>query len=535
MNIVRVIVAPLSNVGQVIKEQKKSSSLTAKVIAIFDDMSAHARSAKATLSAKISPPVKIEKVLNPEQIESLQILTKIQTAKDKGQSGEDIPLSDRDKLMVRDFLVECMGNKKLNGIFASLLKSKLPEDIGTKVIEDVRTFSFKTMGSAQFPALNAKLKAVNESQESLPDKDKFTLVEWGRLNHLIGAVDYLRPLYDGHFLEIDDSQVGAFYQNAKSLEEDREQIEARFQKEVTETNHYQSGDIMTYIGSKWAQFRVRGQDREEWLTSHLVSKYGHMGKLHRTPEAVKTSEIFSKYRNVTFDLHEAALSHVWRLDIEKLINKNSTVYLAFADLSRRNGLDPDEVIVKLYQEIEREMHEKGQEKFSGIENVEQRRWDAGWADIGLKGGHRRRKERADRFEKIHQKLMKNPSMEPSEMICSEFATKATIAALIELDNRLTEKVKTSMQGLQDTLKFFGDEVQGEAKERAERAERVLKVLENNREANLLNFIHLPISNKERLKRMNPGRLVDLLKKKNCIKRVEPPPVVKAIFKKSVFK
>ncbi|MCE5316318.1 MAG: hypothetical protein LLG04_03015 [Parachlamydia sp.] len=452
--------------------------------------------------------------------------------------SEELKLSAQEKRMATEFLSECIGNKKLNGVFKDLLKSQLPEGISTQVLVDLRSFSYKTRGYEQFPKLNAKLQALNKSLEegtNLPDTDKFSLMEWGRLNHFEDAVAYLEPFYDKQLLEVDDSKAAKFYQDAESLDLDREEIESRFQKEVSQSNHYQSGDILTYIGSKWAQFKGGNLDREEWLTSHFISKYGHAGKLHRTTSEVKTSEIFASYRNVTFDVHEAALSHVWRLDIVKLIKKSSSAYWAYSDLLRRNGQDPDEVIVKLYQEIERELHEKGEANFSEIDNVKERRWDAGLADFGLKGGHRRKKERADRFEKVHQKMIKKPPKEPSEMICSEFATKATIASLIELDRRLTERLESSMQGLQASLNIFGDELKGEPRKRAEMATRILDILDHNKKDKRLNFINLPINNKERLKRIHPERMVGLLKKKNCIKRIDPPPVVKAVFKKSVFK
>ena len=91
-------------------------------------------------------------------------------------------------------------------------------------------------------------------------------------------------------------------------------------------------------------------------------------------------------------------------------------------------------------------------------------------------------------------------------------TKATIASLIEADLQLARKVKEfavehsddpALADLAESLKM--DPHEG------------------------LNFIQLPYDEKERLKRIHPGRMIDLLAKKNCLVKVAPPSIIRQVF------
>ena len=41
---------------------------------------------------------------------------------------------------------------------------------------------------------------------------------------------------------------------------------------------------------------------------------------------------------------------------------------------------------------------------------------------------------------------------------------------------------------------------------------------------------MPYSKKEKLKAVHPGRMIDLLKKKNCIQRIKQPKIMQSILK-----
>ena len=110
------------------------------------------------------------------------------------------------------------------------------------------------------------------------------------------------------------------------------------------------------------------------------------------------------------------------------------------------------------------------------------------------------------FEKLADKILAEKEGEQEHMqimICSEFVTKTTLAALVKLNRELSAE-------LGDLLIQQGQEEEG------------TKLKDSH------NVFELPYSEKEKLNKVHPGRMIDLLVKRRCVKRLDPPLIVKQL-------
>lgn len=154
---------------------------------------------------------------------------------------------------------------------------------------------------------------------------------------------------------------------------------------------------------------------------------------------------------------------------------------------------------------------------------------------------------------MYEELLKGSSPgEPSvQQICSEFASKATLSALIKLNRMLAKNIvkdKPELLGsnilknlkkknvfvpgvVEDYLK--GVRHTGEYRNITVRAKKELKdILKNNGYSNeQIEFIirvnnnkiiDIPYSKKEDLTKIHPGRMIALLEKKKCVQKIKPP-------------
>ena len=129
--------------------------------------------------------------------------------------------------------------------------------------------------------------------------------------------------------------------------------------------------------------------------------------------------------------------------------------------------------------------------------------EAGKADY-IWGGHTRKSD-AD-FNQLAERIMGDKDAQKdhyTDMICSEFVTKSTIASLVYID------------------RFFSEELGQFLIEKG-------KVKEGEKLKAAKNVLQLPYSKKEKLKAVHPGRMIDLLKKRSCLSRVPHVPLVQQL-------
>lgn len=221
-----------------------------------------------------------------------------------------------------------------------------------------------------------------------------------------------------------------------------------------------------------------------------------------------------------------------------------------------------QVINERYQKVEYEMQSKAAKKFENIGNDQERRVAAGFADhpnlFKLMGkdvkGHEKKYER--NFDRLHAKFFEENNLPDEEQICSEWATKATLVAMLETNKRIASEIRKKvgnqfdgnqiLQNLQQRKIDLPADVeeylkgirhwkeQAAVSKQAER--KLVKILKDQRysaqDIQLIirlgnqEIFDLPYSQKERLKAVHPGRMVRLLTDKKCAKIKEPPTILR---------
>ena len=174
------------------------------------------------------------------------------------------------------------------------------------------------------------------------------------------------------------------------------------------------------------------------------------------------SHVVKGYKNESFDLIEAVVCDVFRINVNTLVNKKSPFYLDWINSVDLGDSEEkvEQKLQKMYQTVERHIHTEAKSNFQDkIVNPLLHRIKAGAADFGLAGGHKRKVSRDDNFYDIYQQFeegIKNAKNESIKMICSEFATRANVAALIKLDHKMTRHVRDEyenyLHGSDPTLK-----------------------------------------------------------------------------------
>lgn len=466
--------------------------------------------------------------LTPQDVKNLRLLSKMMKWGRLDYQDKLSLVSDKEKKDLEKFLFSALNNKDLNDRIFALEKKNIPLGIDNEAVEFIKNFSYKSKHHTQFVRITKKAENVVDHLDrlnELPDNKKLSLRDYGVLKQAADLADSFEGLEkagllrEGSYLKL----LGNYTTQAK---EAIEEINERTQIEMNDLETYKSGDIAAWHSFKWQEFLVKKPTREVELMRQWITDIGHGSFIYRSKpdedgvSKTMQSHIYGTYENETLDSQQIAFSEVWRLDLSKLTDSSSPVYKLLEKVYASKGLNAKEEIQKMYEEATREIHEDRQENLQDMENEEARRFAAGWADYGFKGGHKRKTERSDNFAKVHDQFVNGPK-NPGEkkwVICSEFVTKATIASLIETDKKL-------VQVIQDYLQENANDPIVKSM-----SEEILRANEKDG----LHLIDLPYDKSERLKRVHPGRMVQLLHDKNCITKVDPPPIIKGIFTDQTF-
>ena len=184
-------------------------------------------------------------------------------------------------------------------------------------------------------------------------------------------------------------------------------------------------------------------------------------------------------------------SDIYQIDASVLIpdKQKSKLELAF-------GRDWQETVNGIYKDIEREIHDGTVRKISSLSaSPESEQHKIGLASLipfGL--GHKQFSE--NDFNKIHEQVFGEFYKQGQHnLLCSEFVAHTTIAALVELNNRVSAKLADK----------------GIIPEQGP-------------------IVKIPVGKHENLHRMHPDRLLSALKKANCVKQVAINPTIAKYFK-----
>ena len=402
----------------------------------------------------------------------------------------NVVVTEQEKRFVANTLEGYIGDVDFNKRLTAVKKGKSKnynivqhED----VIDEIRYVTYKSK------AVNSDLVGKTErtiekikSGEVLDPKDKLSPLEISRLEDIVK----LKPKLD-KYAELGvftySTKLNAIYEDVKKAKGVLDYLDEKAKE------HYKGGDILMQNKVKAGIKPDFLWKLEIWLTETFVSKYQHAAPIYMNKEGkAAMSHIYEKYENGKMWPTDVMSAHFFRVDASKLVptelqNSMREVY----------GDKWAEVLNKKFQDINQSIHEASHERFGKIENPTQRRFDAGYADYGLAGGHQRTTDRD--FDKIRGAMMGEKTREDghgykisNEMICSEFTTKALVASIEQLNKEVTKD-----------LKEHSLEVDGRA-------------------------ITQPISARERLSKVHPERLVKLLREAECVEMIGAPNIYKDI-------
>lgn len=321
-------------------------------------------------------------------------------------------------------------------------------------------------------------------------------------------------------------------------------------------NHYRSGDLLSYNSAKKEKWHSHSGTLEEKLTAFASNSSTHGGKLFKkNDDKIVVSHLLADVTRDKLDLYTMCISDIYEINIKPLISPQMQT-----TLKKYYGNQWNLHVNKLYVNAETELHRNAKKKFVDVENDRKKRTLAALADFPrlakfLTGdqeikGHKKADE-SSRLGVYNAFFGDGPKSDTQ--ICSEWASKATLAAMMETNRILAADLaeKTGFGGssiLQnfdehhvilptDVREYLqGVRLWGNDREKTKEAERKLVSIlkENNYSRDQIELIirignkeifNLPYDRRERLKAIHPGRMVSLLAEKNCLRKRELPPVL----------
>ena len=464
---------------------------------------------------------------DPYEIENLKLLTK---ALELAKTSSKQAITEEEKDQIYAFVAFAKENsplsKSLNGKLSALTDrkalgmkasfkemvlgmasedirpfKKIPYGISQEAVELAMTLSYNFKTPELFAPLVERLESVMakiESGQDISADEKFTRRELGLLQKCAKLARNSEENEKGVLARLE--QLGVLerdpaLEKLQKLSNQTQMLLELAQKVFASQIDYQDGDLVANVGRQKLEIAGRKPNGEEEIHFRLVTPYCHGAKIFKENGKVMQSHVVGNYLQNEFTLSEELYSEVWRLDVSSLMPKE--IHDSLKDLY---GDDWQTVVQKKYQAIENHIQQNKKGQFNDLKNPWERRISAGKADY-LWGGHRRKEERD--FEKLADKMLAETAVQEERMtimICSEFVTKTTLAALVKLNRELSQE-------LGDHLIKKGETEKGEQ----------LKVQRN--------VFELPYSKKERLKYVHPGRMIDLLADRRCVKQIAKPKII----------
>lgn len=444
--------------------------------------------------------------ISGEETENLVLISKLIS---RDISINDLNEYEKSNLIL--FFNKSIDNKELNTRLGKLLSCKVINfGVDINAINLIHTLTFKTRNFNKFITLTEKLENTWENirNNSVQEKDKFTLEEYGTLNQL----KELLPIFDkleGLKIFGEGSVLGVLYSQAKKVDKLITEIDLEFHRQAI--TQYNNGDILVNRARDMYKYKNQQLPHETSLLVKYVADYNHGAKIviDDEDEQVKLSHIVGNYSlSLMGGLAEASYSDVYRLDVSTLVNRNLV-----ALLERIYGKNWKEKLQEKYQDIEHKIHTKKAKKFARFENDTQKRYRVGYSKFQPFGYTKF--TRRD-LNKIRQRLLEKDSDEAirkgNKMICSEFVTLSNILALLEFKEELLHDLKDFIENDNEYLKDDKSK------------KMFLREIEKD------NFFAIPYSAYEKFSKIDPGRMIKLLLEKNCIIKVQKPPLLFQLIK-----
>jgi hypothetical protein len=431
---------------------------------------------------KSDKPSLISKHLTFEEHRFIYLFHKIVTTKSQCSHQERVELS----MMIE----KNIGNMDLNGRMGLFEKEKHPlVEKYQFTISDMKYLMFKTkLIKLNEVLLDKSEKAVNalHKGEALDLEKQLTLFELGRLDDLAK----LKPILDN----LDSVGLVKSSSQLKKLQAQATQsanLIEKIEQKIAAEKMLESGDLVMNLSKKSLALKNKSADREVALTHTFISKYGHAAQVYIDPATNEPtfSHIWGEHQTDRVKLVDIAISDTFRIDVTKLISIEMQAKLE--KYYQANGLDWKEELRKQFKENAQRLLVESKERFEGVKNDKSSRFESGWADLGFYGGHHDN-DAVDRRDVHGTMYGKGGYQIKNKMICSEFVAKSVVAAIYETNELLREQM----------LK-----------------EGIIESPEN--------IIRIPLE-KERLERVHPQRLIDLLIKEGCLEQVNQSSILKKL-------
>lgn len=394
-----------------------------------------------------------------------------------------------ERKIIQDFLKSVRGDMEFNRELKQLASMSLfGTGINGGLLGSLITYTYKTRHLDNFYKAFGKLKHIHKrilNGLHINEQNKITLAEYSN----IYDISKMKPIME-YFFQIGlfegDDELTEFYNQTCDSALIIEKMEQDYR-----ANHLDNpGNIVFDNTKKKSLILGKCLSFFENLIRKLITKHGHASKIY-TNNTTTISHINPGPIEGDFSMRDYLYSDIYQIDISTLIpvKQKSKLELAF-------GRNWQEVINGIYKDIEREIHDGTVRKFSSLSaSPTSEQYKTGLASLMPFGlGHKQFSK--NDFHKIHEQVFGTFYRQGHHhLLCSEFVAHTTIAALVELNNRLTTKL--SEKGIV-----------------AEPGE----------------IVKIPIGKHENLHRMHPDRLLAVLKKTNCIRKVAINPAIAKYFK-----
>lgn len=319
--------------------------------------------------------------------------------------------------------------------------------------------------------------------------------------------------------------------------------------------HYRSGDLLAYNASKKEKWFNASLSLEQKLTAFTSNGLTHGGKILNDKKNVAITHVVGEIQQNELDLYNICISDIYEIEIKHLFSSHMQSILK-AIYGNQWAMH----VTKLYVDAETAIQLTAEDKFDEVENFQNRRTLAALANLprlarflsGKKEIQSHTKtEESSRLGVYEEFFGDGPKS--TEQICSEWASKATLAAMMEANRKiakdLAEKtgfgastilanfdehyivLPTNVRDYLEGTRYWGKE-QIKTKEAEKKLIKILKEINySSKEIELIikignnEIFSIPYDRRERLKTIHPGRMVKLLAEKKCLRKRGIPPAL----------
>ncbi|MDZ5762384.1 hypothetical protein Cyrtocomes_00763 [Candidatus Cyrtobacter comes] len=445
---------------------------------------------------------------------------KLSDLSDVSNSGDDISNSGDDannsvynfnsteaKDLFYRFLEYAIGNQELNTKLIELEKSQslFEKEIYHDSIKSLKRLSYK---SRHFDYITENFEKFSNIYTTLMDgggyieyKNRISIDEYGKLLDIIEAERVLEEIKKYTIISSDISEpvyielkkltaLETICKNANELVNELEKHFLKFKKEKLEV-----GDIIVHDIQNKLTVENREPNKEEKEILAIRERYDHSAILNKEK---KLSHILGNYREDEFVSKKIIFSDIFRIDIEKLLNKEilKKAQKTFSD---------DDLNEKVNQIYKESYDEIDKDSFEYTKNSDTKRKEAGMNSYSLKNNrlskdalnrdsvfHKPSTKIQKKFKDIHKGFFGIDGELPDQMICSEFTAKIVLSCLIQTNIKLCSEFE----------------------------------LKSGK-----NAITIPFTDTKQLDLMMPDQLIDSLKRAGCVERVPNSDMQKKFFKR----